>query len=121
MSARETRRELVAAALAGNEPIAALCRRLGVSRASAHAWLRRFREQGWAGLEDRSRRPHTSPTATPQDVIDAVLAARDAAPAHGPLRLREALVAVLGERTPSARTIARILSRENRIALREAA
>jgi transposase-like protein len=116
-----TRREFVAEALLGKESIAALCRRYGVSRASAHAWIRRFRERGADGLDDRSRRPHTSPTATPRDVIDAVLAARDAAPTHGPLRLRETLAMSLAERTPSARTIARILARENRIAFREAA
>ena len=115
------RRAFVEEASKGTEPIASLCRRLGVSRASAHAWLRRFREGGWKGLEDRSRRPHTSASATAEDVVLAVLAARDAHPDHGPLRLRASLLATLGERTPSARTIARILRRANRVPVRAAA
>ena len=31
---------------------------MGVSRATVYKWLRRFREEGVAGLEDRSSRPH---------------------------------------------------------------
>ncbi|MGH2576665.1 MAG: IS481 family transposase [Actinomycetota bacterium] len=33
----------------------------GVSRSTAHKWIKRFREEGLAGLEDRSSRPHRSP------------------------------------------------------------
>lgn len=31
---------------------------LGISRPTAHKWLRRFAQEGTAGLEDRSSRPH---------------------------------------------------------------
>ena len=34
----------------------------GVSRATTYKWLRRFRQEGGAGLLDRSSRPHRSPT-----------------------------------------------------------
>jgi transposase InsO family protein len=34
----------------------------GVSRATAYKWLRRYRAEGWIGLQDRSCRPHRSPT-----------------------------------------------------------
>ena len=33
----------------------------GVSRATAYKWLRRYRSEGWAGLQDRPCRPHRSP------------------------------------------------------------
>jgi transposase InsO family protein len=35
----------------------------GVSRRTAHKWLARFDAEGAAGLQDRSSRPHTSPSA----------------------------------------------------------
>ena len=35
---------------------------LGVSRATAYKWLRRYRAEGWPGLEDRSSRPLRSPS-----------------------------------------------------------
>jgi transposase InsO family protein len=46
--------------LAGR-PVAHVAKEMGISRATAHKWLRRFREEGAEGLQDRSSRPHTSP------------------------------------------------------------
>ena len=37
---------------------------LGVSRQTAHKWLRRYRQEGEPGLLDRSSRPHESPRMT---------------------------------------------------------
>jgi putative transposase len=55
----ELREQLVLAALAGEAGVAALCRRAGVSRKTAYKWLERYRENGRAGLMDRSRARHT--------------------------------------------------------------
>ncbi|MDQ4119991.1 MAG: IS481 family transposase [Acidobacteriota bacterium] len=38
-----------------------VCRRCGISRPTLRKWWRRFRQNGIAGLEDLSRRPHNSP------------------------------------------------------------
>jgi len=48
----------------------------GVSRTTAHKWVRRFRSEGWPGLEDRSSRPRRSPRQTPPELVGAILAAR---------------------------------------------
>jgi len=48
----------------------------GVSRTTAHKWLRRYRSEGWPGLEDRSSRPHRSPRQTSPELAQAILAAR---------------------------------------------
>ena len=37
------------------------CRRCGISRPTLRKWRRRYRAEGLAGLEARSRRPHRSP------------------------------------------------------------
>jgi integrase len=55
---------------------AALCRRHGISRPTGHKWLRRYREQGLEGLEDRSHRPHSCPHATPASVVERILEVR---------------------------------------------
>lgn len=49
---------------------------LGVSRATAYKWLRRYREEGQAGLEDRSARPHRRPRALPDREVRRILVAR---------------------------------------------
>jgi transposase InsO family protein len=47
-----------------------------VSRTTVHKWIRRYRAEGEAGLEDRSSRPHRSPRSTSPELVQAVLAAR---------------------------------------------
>jgi transposase InsO family protein len=59
---------------------------MGVSRATAYKWLRRYREEGDAGLLDRSSRPHRSPRRLPAQVEQAICLAR-AERRYGPHRL----------------------------------
>lgn len=49
---------------------------LGVSRATAYKWLRRFRELGSAGLQDGSSRPQRCPRALRPAVVARILRAR---------------------------------------------
>jgi len=48
----------------------------GVSRQTLYKWLQRFQAQGFAGLEDRSSRPHHCPHHTGADVEAQVLEVR---------------------------------------------
>jgi putative transposase len=50
--------------------------RNGVSRQAIYNWLEQYRADPEAGLNDRSRRPHTSPTRTPEDIEQRVIAER---------------------------------------------
>jgi transposase InsO family protein len=47
----------------------------GVSRATAHKWVRRYREQGEVGLQDRSSAPRRCPHALPSRSVHRVLRA----------------------------------------------
>ena len=49
---------------------------LGVSRATAHKWVRRFREEGIDGLQDRSSAPHRRPRALAARDVEVILRAR---------------------------------------------
>lgn len=48
----------------------------GISRRTAFKWLRRYREDGRAGLADRSSRPRRMPSATPAEWQDLMLQLR---------------------------------------------
>ena len=48
----------------------------GVSRQTLYKWLRRFREEGLSGLEDRSSRPRRCPHHTPQALEERVVELR---------------------------------------------
>ena len=48
----------------------------GISPRTAFKWLRRYREEGLAGLQDRSSRPGFVPTATPSELRELILSLR---------------------------------------------
>jgi putative transposase len=85
--------------------------RYGVSRTAGHLWLARDREEGEAGLKDRSRDPERHARKSAPETVARVVAARQAHPALGPRKLREILVAGDGA-APAASTIGAILRRE---------
>jgi transposase len=60
----------------GRRPASHVAAELGVSRQCAYRWVRRFREEGVAGLVDRSSRPHQCPRRTPPAVEAAVVELR---------------------------------------------
>ncbi len=69
---------LVERVLDHHRPVAHVAKELGVSRQCAHRWVSRFRNEGPAGLADRSSRPRRSPNRTPAQVESRVLALRAA-------------------------------------------
>lgn len=48
----------------------------GVSRATVYKWLKRFREEGTSGLDDRSSRPHSSPRALSSELAERICSLR---------------------------------------------
>ena len=57
-------------------PQAHLAEQLGVSRGTVKKWIDRYEAEGVSGLEDRSSRPHTTPSRTSAEVEAQVLALR---------------------------------------------
>jgi putative transposase len=100
----------------GEEFFRALCARYGIQPKTGYKWLRRFAAEGVAGLAERSRRPHQSPTATPRESVAALVELRGRRPTWGAKKL----VAVLRERhpalvIPAPSTAAALLKREGLI------
>jgi len=74
---------LVSEFLKGEEQMAELCRAFGVSRKTAYKWVARYKDEGPAGLVDRSRAPLTHATRVAPVVLEALLEARRAHPRWG--------------------------------------
>ena len=66
------------------EGVTALAAAYGIHRKTAHKWIRRYREEGPAGLAERSRATHRSQTVVDPEAMAAVLALREAHPSWGP-------------------------------------
>ena len=109
------RHEFVTLLAQGGISFAEACRRFGISRPTGYTWWHRYQAEGWAGLQDRSRRPQHSPHRTPAAVEQAVLALRDAHPTWGGRKIRRVLCRQAVPNVPSASTITAILRRHDRL------
>lgn len=104
--------DFVERAMQPGAKLAPLCREFGISRQTGTKWVRRFKAEGYDGLEERSRRPRNSPLSLAEELVMAVLELRESHPSWGPKKLRELLVRRYTEHeVPSVATIARILKR----------
>jgi putative transposase len=113
VSAVDQRREFVRLALLEGSNRRELCRRFGISPETGYQYLRRY-AAGDRALEDRSRRPLSSPLQTGFEMESAILAVRDAHPAWGARKIA-AVIARTGKTPPAMSTIQTILARHGRI------
>ena len=93
-----------------------LCTLYGVSRKTGYKWIERYLERGPQGLEERSRRPQSSPNQTPEEIVQALLALRRRHPSWGARKL----LAILAKREPRwwlphRSTVCDILSRHGMV------
>ena len=86
LSVTEQRYRAVLEAGAG-VPVTEVAERYGVSRQSVHTWLVRYRQDGIAGLEDRSHQVHYHPWRIPAQVEELICELRRGHPKWGPRRL----------------------------------
>ncbi|MBL0196414.1 MAG: helix-turn-helix domain-containing protein [Myxococcales bacterium] len=54
-------------AKAPDRNMAALCREYGITRETGYKWLARFEAEGYDGLDERSRRPESTPLSSPKN------------------------------------------------------
>jgi transposase InsO family protein len=82
-------RRLLVERVHSGRPVAHVAAEMGISRATAHKWLRRWRAEGEAGLHDRASRPHTTPhrtSATTEGLVCRLRQQRKLGPARiGPI------------------------------------
>jgi transposase InsO family protein len=106
----EAREELCRLALMEGANRRELCRRHKVQPRILYKWLDRYRREGAAGLSDRPRRPHRSPSQTEPEMEAAVLAVRRENPVWGGRKIAASLERQ-GLSPPVASTITAILRR----------
>jgi transposase len=83
MAVRDQRVEFVIRVDPKARNMSALCAQFGISRPTGYLWLRRYREQGVDGIEERSRRPWHSPGRTEAALEQRIVELSAAAPRVG--------------------------------------
>jgi putative transposase len=91
------------------ESIVSLAESYGVTRKTIYKWIERHAAEGVAGLQDRSRVPHTSPQQLSEQTVAEIIEARQRW-GWGPRKLLVKLAqAAPGVKMPAASTIAELL------------
>jgi len=75
--------------LLSGEKMAPLCREFGISRVTGHKIWRRYQESGSAGIQNRSRAPHSHPNSTPFEVERLIVRLKKEKPRWGAPKIRE--------------------------------
>lgn len=83
--------KLIADWLRDEYSVSELARGYNLSRKTVYKWIRRYQEQGSAGLEERSRAPHNCPHAVSEEIAERILATKRAHPSFGPKKVVDLL------------------------------
>src|SRR5437016_11429294 len=106
------RMKFVALVEEGEETIAALCRRFGISRKTGYKLLERYAAEGVDGLCDRSHAAHHHPHAVSEIIESRIVALRSEHPSWGPRKLHARLRMIEPEtHWPAVSTMGDILRR----------
>jgi putative transposase len=98
--------------LSGDFSIAELSEQYEVSRKTVYKWIDRYTADGWEGLVDRSRAPHSHPNEVSPEIEMEFLRLKERKPLWGAPKLRRKLLELVGpERCPAESTLSEILKR----------
>jgi len=104
----DQRKEFAQAAMCCSN-FSALCREFGITRRTGRKWVERYELH--QPLTDRSRRPHTTPTRTPENVEQRILALRADNPGWGAKTIHTVLSNAGYTDLPCVKTVNNILNR----------
>lgn len=105
----EDQRKEFAQAAQSCSNFSALCREYGITRRTGHKWKERYRMD--QPMTDRSRRPQTTPTRTPLEVEQRILAIRTENPGWGAKTIHHVLERQGYTDLPCVKTVNNILHR----------
>lgn len=98
--------------LSGNYTKSMLARKYHISRPTVDKWLNRYGESGATGLIDLSRRPHSHPNQTPDDIVQSILDMKQKFPSWGAKKINDRLHSLYpAKQWPADSTTGNILKR----------
>lgn len=112
-SIMDERLKFVARLLEG-EKMSVVCRAFGIKRRTGYKIYDRYKEQGLAGLNDRSRRPYRHANQLPYQVEREILGIKKEYPSWGAPKIREKLSRMFADiQAPATSTVHAVLDRHN--------
>ena len=117
--AMDERMRFITDHLSAEHSMTELCERYEISRKTGYKWVERYRHDGAAGLAERSHAPLSHGRATPEALVEAIVAYRRQRPTWGPRKI----IAKLTEKSPelawpSASTAGEMMKRAGLVSAR---
>lgn len=110
-------RKIFVLRLLRGEKMTDLCKEYGISRPTGYKFPARFKECGFQGLSDLSRKPHLSPNKVDPFVEQLIIDLKGDYITWGPKKLKARLETLYpGLKTPAASTIGAVLDRNGLVA-----
>lgn len=110
----------IAGYLQGDKMFAELCRLYGISRKTGYKWISRYEQDGFKGLDELSRKPHSCPHRTPYTIRKEIIELRQRRIKPGPKKIQSMLLKRHSEpEIPSKTTIYNILNAEGLVEKRK--
>jgi transposase InsO family protein len=88
-----------------------LCREYGISAKTGYKWRERLLRDGWAGMVEESRRPHSHAGQLGEEVVCEMVRLKQGHPHWGPRKIQELYRRRHGGEAPSESSFKRILER----------
>ena len=101
--------------ISGKKNVSLTCRHFGIERSYFYRWYSRFKKYGFAGLEEKSRKPKHARTETVNpEVIEEIKRIRQKNPTYSSKKIRPILLRYYEDyEVPSVSTISNIIKRHN--------
>jgi len=107
----DERRRFIHTLLESPKTFKDVCSDFHISTKTGYKWFHRFKEEGYSGLEDHSKRPLSHPSQLPEGVVCDLIAMKLAHPHFGPKKILALYQRVHPRDTPSLSSVNRVLKR----------
>jgi len=107
----EERRRFVQEVLERTKPFKEICLEYGISTKTGYKWYHRFLEEGYGGLEDRSRRPLSHPDQLTEEVVCDLIMLKLFHSNYGPKKILALYRRTHPGEGPSLSSVNRVLKR----------
>jgi transposase InsO family protein len=107
----DERRKFIHTVLESPKTFKDICSDFHISTKTGYKWFHRFKEEGYSGLEDHSKRPLSHPARLPEEVVCDLIAIKLAHRHFGPKKVRELYQRIHRRNIPSLSSVNRVLKR----------
>lgn len=115
VSEMSQRREFCELAQKEERNIKNLSKGFGISRTTAYKWLKRYKQKGVRGLNNKTKRPKHSPNKTPKRIENEIVKVRKKHPFWRGRKIKRVMENQSIKNVPAASTITEILKRKDLI------